>query len=171
MEFSFACIWTLHKWNPMYFYVWLLLLNTVGEINIWCSCSCHHCIVFHYMNILTIYPFSVGGLWGWFHFGDIMTLAAMDILMHVSWSTCALGIEFWGCFTIIQRPAEHLKELEIYVAHWREKIKGEDGCLPCSKVLQEGKVKSTHCWSHWVEAMPRAVALNLSFTIEPLGEL
>lgn len=65
----------------------------------------------------------------------------MDIPVHFSWSTCALRMKFWSYFTIIQRPAEHLEELEIW--HTEERIfKGEayDSCLQCFKVLPGGKM-------------------------------
>lgn len=58
----------------------------------------------------------------------------MDILVHFSWSTCALRMEFWSYFTIIQRQAEHLEELEI--RHTEEKIKGKERHMIVVSVFQ-----------------------------------
>lgn len=63
-------------------------------------------------DYIAINSFSVG-LVECFRFGDVINHAAVDVLVYASWSTCALRMEFWGYLTIIQRPEEHIKELEI----------------------------------------------------------
>ena len=52
-----------------------------------------------------------------------MNHAALDILVHVFWSTCTLGMKFWGYFTSreTKRAPKGIRD----VAHWR--LKGKKG--------------------------------------------
>lgn len=51
--------------------------------------------------------------------------AAMDVLVHVSWSTRALRMEFVGYLITTQRPAERPKELGMLHTEER-RLKGKE---------------------------------------------